>query len=154
MRADERGVAGFFEDIPVLIIILAGVSILVSSVVIASERISERRLQSDLDLAAERMLARMMTSLRDAQEGTILISSIGSLNISRCSEGPLAACAFAVSFVRYYPGTEWLRSESSSGTVPAHATGHASRLFNAADDGRGQIVIVEVSVFVWSPAKG
>jgi hypothetical protein len=153
VRSDQRGVAGFFEDLPVLIIVLAGVSILVSSAVVASERISERRAQIDLELLAERMLDRMMTSLRDAQDGTILTSSIGSLNISRCSEGYRSGYAYAVGFVQCYPDTEWLRSETSSGAVLAHATGYASRLFNAAGSG-GRIVVVEVSVLVWPFEKG
>lgn len=149
MRADDAAVAGFFEDLPVLLFVLAGVSTLVLSGVMAAERASEKRLHSELDSAAERLLDSILMSLGAGEDiGNAWISSVGSVNISRCSAQVLDGEACAVNFVQYWPSLQWLRSEAPSMGIPSTNTGYASRVLNAIED-NGLVGIIEVTVHVW-----
>ncbi len=149
MRADESGVAGFFEDLPVLLIILAGVSVLVFSGATASEHLAEEKIESDLDALAGRFVASIRVSLmRDPSMDHASIAMVKSLNISRCSSDALDDECWSAAFVLLSPSNEWLRAESSPGIAPLTGTGYSSSLFNALLDD-GLVGVIEVRILVW-----
>jgi hypothetical protein len=149
MRADDSAVAGFFEDLPVLLIILAGVAVLVLSGAAASERLAEADLESELDSLADRFVASLMVSLkRDPSMDHTSMALVASLNISRCASDALDDESWSVAIVLLSPSTEWLRADSSSETPPRAATGYSSSLFNVVLDD-GSVGVVEVSAIVW-----
>jgi hypothetical protein len=149
MRADDAAVAGFFEDLPVLLIILAGVSVLVLSGVVASERLAEAEREIELDQTASRFVASIMTSLvRDPSMDHTSVALLVSLNISRCACDALDGESWSASLVLLGTFAEWLRTESSAGTQPLADTGYSACLLNAVMDD-GLIGVVEVTVLVW-----
>jgi len=149
MRAGDSAIAGFFEDLPVLLIILVGVSVLVLSGAAASERLAEAERERDLGQLASRFVASMIVSLeRDPSMCHTSMALVASLNISRCASEVLDDESWSAAIVLLSPGAEWLRAESSSGSPPMADSGYSSRLFNAVMDD-GLIGVVEVSAHVW-----
>jgi len=148
MKADEDAVGGFFEDLPVLIFVLAGVSVLVCSAVWAEGEIAQERSCTELEFAAEMLLEAACADLFP-EEG--VLPTVDSLNGYNLSEGVLEAaggrgCAVAVR--ECYPANELLSSRSvGDAAIPAEVAS-ASRLMNAID-GQGLTVVVEVRVCVW-----
>lgn len=147
MWADRSAVAGFFEDIPVLLIVLAGVMSLVLSGVIAAER--EQRIgdQRQLDLLASRLIDSV--AIEAAPDPSIEHASVvvfASLNLTRCAANVLDDEAFRISVIQLYPSMEWIRTSSLDPQI--RDVGYASRLFNARLDD-GSVGVLEVAAFVW-----
>ena len=149
VRPDDTAIAGFFEDLPVLLIVLAGVTMLVVSGVAASERLSEQRVQRALDALAARFTDSIMLSLsRSMTHQHISMASIESVNISRCAADALGLECYHVAFVEYFPDVRWVRSESRSEDTLRANTGYAAHLVNAVMPDGG-VVIVGVIAIVW-----
>lgn len=149
MRSDETAVAGFFEDLPVLLIILAGVSVLVLSGVTAGERLAELENQAELESLASRFVIAMAVSLAaDPSVEHASMSSVRSLNISRCASDALDAESWSAAVVLLSPSVTWLRTESRTGFEPTTRTGYSSVLLNVVMDD-GIVGVVEVKALVW-----
>ena len=149
MRSDETAVAGFFEDLPVLLIVLAGVSALVLSGVTASERLAEMENQAELESLAGRFVVTMAVSLNmDPSVEHASISSVRSLNISRCACDALDTESWTAAIVLLRPHVIWLRTESRTVVEPTTSTGYSSMLLNVVMDD-GIVGVVEVKALVW-----
>ena len=149
MRRDISGVAGFFEDLPVLLIVLAGIATLVVSTAYAGERMRAQSLQDELDYVADRFVDSVVMSLAtDPLIEHTSISAIESVNATRCACESFGSESFEISFIMRYPTVEWIRSLSCADNPLPLNTGYASRLLSAVLD-NGTIGVVEVSAVVW-----
>jgi hypothetical protein len=148
MKTDEDAVGGFFEDLPVLIFILAGVSVLVSSAVWAEQEIAQERSSAELEFASEMLLEAVCADLFQ-EEG--VLPTVDSLKGYNLSEDVLEAAGdrgCAVAIRECYPACELLSSTSvGDASIPVEVSS-ASRLMNAID-AQGLTVVVEVRVCVW-----
>jgi hypothetical protein len=144
---DRSAVAGFFEDIPVLLIILVGVMSLVLSGVVAAERAQHIENQKQLDLLASRLIDSVAINVAPdpAVEHASMVA-FASLNATRCAANVLDDELFGISVIQLYPSMEWIQTRSPD--PQRQDTGYASRLFNARLDD-GSIGVLEVVAFVW-----
>lgn len=147
MWTDRSAVAGFFEDIPVLLIILVGVMSLVLSGVVAAERAQHIENQKQLDLLASRLIDSVAINVAPdpAVEHASMVA-FASLNATRCAANVLDDELFGISVIQLYPSMEWIQTRSPD--PQRQDTGYASRLFNARLDD-GSIGVLEVVAFVW-----
>ena len=147
MWTDRSAVAGFFEDIPVLLIVLVGVMSLVLSGVVAAERTQRIENQRQLDLLASRLIDSIAINVApDPSIEHASLVAFASLNFTRCAANVLADESYGISVIQLCPSTEWIRTRAAD--PQGHDTGYASRLFNARLDD-GSVGILEVVVFVW-----
>ncbi len=147
MWTDRSAVAGFFEDIPVLLIILTGVMALVLSGFVATEkaqRIEDRR---QLDMLALRLVDSVAINIApDPSVEHASLVAFASLNFTRCAASVLDDESFGMSVIQLCPSIEWIRIGSVD--PQGQDTGYASRLFNARLDD-GSIGVLEVVACVW-----
>jgi len=150
MRADRSGVAGFFEDLPVLMFVLSGVVALVLTSAFVSERISADRLDDQLDTVAKRMVDSVASEMLFSCGPDVLptVTSIRALNcsdhVSQLSDGR----DFVLSVFSMHPSFGCLFSISSNQNSTPRSTGYASELLNALGDD-GLCTVLEVRVIVW-----
>lgn len=150
MRAECDGVAGFFEDLPVLMFVLAGVASLVLTSVFASERIASATRADELEAIADRAVASVCSEMLTARgpDAPPSLASIRSMNCSELMRQAVEGRDFALSIVCLHPSLGRVLHLSSNGTDMPGQTGYASELVNAlADD--GLVVVVDVRVIVW-----
>lgn len=151
MRADRNGFAGFFEDLPVLIIVLGGVCILVAS----STRISAETLsggaEDQLKMAADsivRFVSSRVDDLRDVG-GVPFLSAVARIDLTDCAEqATLERCAFYVAIVILHPDSGVTISSAGHAPVAADRLAVSTELFNALDDSSRSLV-VEIRAMVW-----
>lgn len=149
MKADRAAVAGFFEDLPVLLFVLAGVTTLVLTSVFVAERLELQKKQKDLEEAA-RNLANVIVRKARLYAGPDLlplVSYLSSLNISD-EVAPGGTIDFAVSVFVVHPLVKCILDYSTNPDAIPRLTGSALRLANAIDDQCG-IVILEVRTLAW-----
>ncbi len=146
MKADESAVGGFFEDLPVLAFVLAGVALLMSTGVYVSQRLDEARSEEEADALAESLLLEVLGKLRNQESSGVMptVASVVGADLA-VSLNRVTGCT--VSVVMRHPNVEWLRVESF-GVFEQSRTGYASALMNAIDDD-GIVVILEVRVVAW-----
>ena len=147
MRANDNAVAGFFEDIPVLLVVLAGVMVLTVSGAIAAARAQDIENQETLDALARRLLDSLTVGITsDPTIEHVSVAAVLSVNVSRCAADVLADESFAVTFNLRYPHVEWLRTNSNIDGTHCSASGYASKLINVRlDDGTtGVLEVVSV----------
>jgi hypothetical protein len=149
MRDDESAVGGFFEDLPVLVIVLCGVVAIVSASVWSSGQIANEQFVQELDEIARGFADRLVEAALQVEGGDYpSVDKLRTLNISRLSIGLPKTIGYAVSIVEVYPSLEWLR-QFVSDEKPISSDAVASiRLMNAVDS-LSRIVIVEARVIVW-----
>ena len=149
-RIDDSAVAGFFEDIPVLLFVLAGVVSLVFSALLGAAQREERRLQSELDQLADSIADRVVGKLHhgDVLGDTPTMATVMRTDLAAIASRLSLGHGCDICFVRVHPGFSWLSGTNHSCEDPPVATGYASRLFNGLDD-KGLIGILEVRVLVW-----
>ncbi len=149
VRSDESAVAGFFEDMPVLLIILAGVAVLVISGTFAGERMRDARNQEELDVLASRFVDSVIMSMSaDPYIEHVSLSAIHSVNITRCATETFASESYKISFLLCYPNLERIRSASSLDEFLCEDTGYSSLMMNVVLND-GTIGVAEVSAIVW-----
>lgn len=150
MRSDESGVAGFFEDLPVLAFVLCGVMLLVSSGIWTSVHLAEQREDEQLKRLAERAIDAIVGTIAPAEMGFGLptLQAIERSNLSEHVQGLLRAVHYLVNVSTRGATSGWsiLLSDGRLGEV-SH-TASASALLNVRDD-TGLIVILEVRLIVW-----
>ena len=150
MHADDDGVAGFFEDLPVLAFILAGVFALVSS----SATVCQMRLQERAGIELE-MLANEFADLLVVKLCAVFpdhsapdVGSIGALNVTEIASDVLVGMHFQVALVLIHPELKWLRTESSDDNITADRACSTSRLLKVLlPDGGVGIMEVRCVVF-------
>jgi hypothetical protein len=149
MDFDDSAVAGFFEDLPVLLIILAGVSLLVLSGAEAAQRSAVQDAQAELESLACRFIGSMIVSLNlDHSIEHVSLASVMSLNLTRCACDALDRESWSAAIVLLSPEHRWLRSESVTGSDRPVRTGYSSVLLNVVLDS-GAVGVVELMVIVW-----
>jgi len=150
MKADDAGVAGFFEDLPVLMFVLVGVAMLVLCGTWVSRSLDTIHYQEELDSLAQDLVSSVVSRLlRPETPGLIpSVSSAESTNISDIARGVVGERHFAIAIIMRYPTYEWLNIGSDNDSAPPSATGYGSRLLNALD-GSGRTTVIEVRAIVW-----
>ncbi len=153
MRRDDAAVAGFFEDLPVLLFVLAGVAAIVFSGVFSAAQRADGRLQEDLDAAASHMVEGLVAHLAEldlAGNGAPGEDQVRDIDL-RSLAGQLAqGHACTISLVRVHPSHEVLARWSMMQESLPKATGYAARVMNAVGES-GCFTMLEVRVLVWSP---
>ena len=149
MKKDERGVAGFFEDLPVLLFVLAGTFTIVVSAWNASQVVVSGEENKALERLTERCAALLLSEIAGEHPETVItVASVCSTKLIDIATEFLDGSAFCLSIVMVHPELEWLLQESDrSGGVPERACS-VSRLLNAlADDGCTAILVVRIIVW-------
>jgi len=148
MRIDDSGVGGFFEDLPVMIFVLAGVSSLIMTGAYASEEISRARESEELSFIAVHMVDGLVSHCRPVDGAMPTLGHIRQLNVSEICGSLASGRHFAAAMVMRHPGYELLCQGSDSVRGPACDAVSATRLLNALDE-NGVIAIVEARVVAW-----
>ncbi|MCU0853069.1 MAG: hypothetical protein MUC90_07465 [Thermoplasmata archaeon] len=149
MRHDDAAVGGFFEDLPVLVLVLCGVAAIVSASVWSSGQIADEQSVRELDEIAQRFVDRLVEAALQVEGGGYpSVDKLRVLNISRLAMGLPKAIGYAVSIVEIYPSLEWLLQYVSDGKPISTDASASIRLVNAIDPW-SRIVIVEARVIVW-----
>jgi len=149
VRKDEDAVGGFFEDLPVLVLVLCGVATIIAASIWSSGRIADERLDEDLRETAERFADRLVEAAQ-LTEGVEYptIDKLRALNITRLAAGLPEDTGYAVSLVQVFPSLEWILQHGSREKPVSEDACASSRLVNAVDEW-SRVVIVEVRVVVW-----
>lgn len=146
MRIDDAGVGGFAEDLPVMVFVLAGVSLLVGSAVNA---VAEVRAvgDGDLEATAELLVSAVLRSAQSLETPTI--QWLRSSDLDRCVRDVAAGCnGFFLSIRMVHPTVEQLQSVGALPEMFPGMTGSCSRFLNAEADDM-LITVVEVRAVVW-----
>lgn len=150
MKADDSGVAGFFEDLPVLMFVLVGVATLVLCGTWVSRSLNAIHDQEELDSLAENLVNSVMSRLLRPETPGLMpsVSSVQSVNVSDIASRVVGERHFVVAIIARYPAYAWLNIGSDNDTALPDATGYSSRLLNALD-GSGRTTVIEVRAIVW-----
>lgn len=150
MKADCDGVAGFFEDLPVLMFVLTGVFIVVAAGVWTSNTMEAQRMRDRLEALAEGLVNEVVleTEARLGGESFPTVSALSHLNLSHLAGGVLPAHRCSIAIIERYPEARWLvHWPDETPDFPIQAVG-AARLLNAFDE-HLMVVVVEVRAIVW-----
>jgi hypothetical protein len=150
MNASCSGVAGFFEDLPVLIFVLSGVVAMVLTGVFVSERLAAARMDQQLDEVATRIVDSVVAELLfssgpDTPPTTAFICAFNYSDMAcQFSEGR----AFSLSVFSLHPSfCQMVNVCSTRGDTP-RSSGYASEMLNALSDD-GLCMVLEVRAVVW-----
>jgi hypothetical protein len=150
MKADCDGVAGFFEDLPVLMFVLTGVFIVVAAGVWTSNTLEAQRMRDRFESLAEGLVNEVVLEIEARLGGESLptVSALSNLNLSHLAGGAMSAHRCSVAIIERYPEARWLVHWSDeTADSPVQAVG-AATLLNAFDE-HLMVVVVEVRVIVW-----
>lgn len=148
--ADDRGVAGFFEDLPVLMFVLAGVFIIVAAGVWTSDALASQRFHNKLEGLAEELVNDIIheVTVRAGANQLPSLDILTSLNLGRVAADSVQSHCYSIAIVERFPTTQWLvNCSKASGSQPFEAAGSAL-LLNALDS-QLRVVVIEVEVLVW-----
>jgi hypothetical protein len=147
MRGKD-GVAGFFEDLPVLLFVLMGVTVLVASAAWASRENADRELEKELDETARHVVRALLGSVLKQFGPTPRVSSLDGVDILSIVSDEARGYSFSVTVSSLCPASGIVRAATAGEVSTAVRTGFASLPFNALDE-RGLVVILEVRTIVW-----
>lgn len=149
MKLDRTAVAGFFEDLPVLLFVLAGVMTIVVTSTLAAEKFEEQTRQKDLNEWAHDIADTIVrrVQLSAGPNALPLVSSLINLNIS-ADVPQTRPCDFAASVFIVHPSIKPIIYYSSDPDALPELTGSSVRLMNAIDD-QGEVVILKVRTVAW-----
>ncbi|MEM3049348.1 MAG: hypothetical protein QXT42_01330 [Thermoplasmata archaeon] len=149
MRRCREGVAGFFEDIPVLAMILVGVSALVASGVSLAKHELAQRSETYLDFQSGKLLESILTEIVSSSPGLPPFeSALVSVNLTNCASSLPSCLRYSVSVVRLHPDPSWILTVGDPTSLGQTSTGYSSAIINASLES-GLIGIFEVRVIVW-----
>jgi hypothetical protein len=149
VRSDIDAVAGFFEDLPVLIYVLSGTLVLASSATWAAQFVSESRDTRSLGHLAESLADKALAEIRNGQPDWHLptVRSLEGLNLSHLGDD-LQGRKFAISITMRHPTEDFVFSAGMGDLNDTISTGFCSRFLNALTDD-GLVAILELRVIVW-----
>lgn len=150
MLRGEDAVGGFFEDLPVLALVLLGVFLLVSTSALVSQELSGRRESERLGSVAEDILNAIMVHLTsgDLTGHMPTVPAMRQIDL-RALADPVANCAgYCASIVSIHPRTEWLSSATAGDILVAQHVAYAGGFLNALLED-GSVAILEVKVLAW-----
>lgn len=148
MRIDTLGVAGFFEDLPVLLLVLAGVSSVALTGAWCAEQHVESAREEGLSATAEAIVRSTLFAASDGGSSPLSVDALFALDPEDLTDAG-SACAGWVVVIEVVHPMYW-RHELPSGTPSPCTTdlGWASELVNAAYEG-DLVAIVEVTGVAW-----
>ncbi len=150
MRSDQDAVGGFFEDLPVLAFVLAGVMSVAGTACWTNGQLSETDDSDALGLAAARLAADVVMELRG--DGALpSIETVRSANLSLQLAGLTEGLACLVSVWCIHPALEPLLVVGVTDSDPEVASS-GRVLMNASCVG-GIVSVLEVRVLVWETHK-
>jgi len=151
MRSNEAGFAGFFEDLPVMIIVLGGVFVLVLTATRISAETMSRSADERLKAVADSIIDRIESEANalDHPAGAPMLSALARLNLTECSEQSTRGnYAYRIVIVVLHPDAG--RVIALAGSTPS-AEGRlavSTALMNAMDES-SSAAIVEIRAMVW-----
>jgi len=150
VRWNDRAVGGFLEDLSVMVFVLAGVSLLVSSYAWSSSLAHARADQERLEWLAEGYIDRVMAEIHAACRSAFppSLASLRALDLSGLAEVSLPGRSVVASISTLHPYPELVINFSSAAHPIADVVGYSARLCNAVDSD-GIVAIVEVRCLVW-----
>jgi hypothetical protein len=151
MRGDTDGVGGFFEDLPVLAFVLAGVVSVAGTACWAAEIISEFDASERLEAGADLLVAEVMMELTRSGP-TPPTESIRRADLSVPFGHMAEGTAGAVSIWCVHPSTEPLLVAWTAEGEPCDAC--SARAFMNALLEDGAVCVVEVRALVWEASQG
>ena len=150
MKADCDGVAGFFEDLPVLMFVLTGVFIVVAAGVWTSNTLEAQRVRDRFEVLAAGLVNEVVLEIEARLGGRAFptVSALSHLNLSHLVGGVLPAHRCSIAIIERYPEVRWLVRWSDETPDSAIQTVGAAKLLNAFDE-HLMVVVVEVRAIVW-----
>jgi hypothetical protein len=150
MKADDAGVAGFFEDLPVLMFVLVGVATLVLCGTWVSRNLNAVQVQEELDSLAEDLVNSVMSRLLRPETPGLMpsVTSARNVDISDIASRVVGERHYLIAIIARYPSYTWLNTGSDNDTALPNTTGYCSRLLNVLD-GYGSTIMLEVRAIVW-----
>lgn len=149
VKRDTSGVAGFFEDLPVLMFVLAGTFMIVASAVCASESVMSGEKSEELEYLVNRSADLVASEVLGEHSGiAVTVGSVCSTRLSQIVKDFLETRNFCMSIVIVHPEFKLLcQVPGPSDGLPKHACS-ASRLINALTD-EGYVAILVVRLLAW-----
>jgi hypothetical protein len=150
MKADDAGVAGFFEDLPVLMFVLVGVATLVLCGTWVTRNLNAVQAQEELDSLAEDLMNSVMSRLLRPETPGLMpsLSSAQNVDLSDIASRVVGEKHYLIAIIARYPSYTWLNTGSDNDTGLPNTTGYCSRLLNVFD-GYGRTIMLEVRAIVW-----
>jgi hypothetical protein len=146
MKSDTGAVGGFFEDLPVLAFVLAGVLSVAGTACWASELLSDGERSDAVEHSASQLIVGIVLEMQDS-DVLPTVEAVRSANLS----DPIGALSdrfsCLVSIWHIHPGNERLMVVGSCEGAPALACSARVLMNVICDD--GAVGILEVRVFVW-----
>ncbi len=150
MLRGEDAVGGFFEDLPVLALVLLGVFLLVSTSALASQESSRRRELERLESITEDITEAIIGHFACGDEAGHLstVSAMREVNLRALADAIADCTGYCASVVLLHPRTEWLSSTTTGDVLAAQQVAYAAGFLNAVLDD-GSVAVVEVRVLAW-----
>jgi hypothetical protein len=149
MRGDDFGVGGFLEDMPVLVLVLAGVVTLAGTGVWAEELKADARAEAELRSLANNLLDRVQWALSDGSGSCISVNRIAMVNLSGAATTMPPRTSWLSSVEIVHPWCELVLLVKSGDEGSATRAASASRLLDAPCDPDWR-VLLKVTVIVWT----
>lgn len=146
MRFDDRAVGGFFEDLPVLAFVLAGVLSVSGTAAWTSSELVEAGQLDALERKASSLVSAIVSDLQDS-EVMLTLEMIAAANLSSASDVLAEGISCYVTIWCVHPFRELLLSYGDVGDDPA-LVGSDSSFMNMLCDG-GVVGVSEVRAIVW-----
>jgi len=151
MRISEEGVAGFFEDLPVLMIILGAVSILVTTGARISEEIMSSEAEKRLTIMAGDIIDRIRSEIAGLGEigTTPLLSSLARLNLTQYGcDSTLGRYSFRIVIAVLHPEVGQIVASAGQDLPGSTRAAVSCAILNAIDE-LGRSIILEARAVVW-----
>lgn len=150
MIRGEDAVGGFFEDLPVLALVLMGTLTLLSSSVVSSQELSADRDADRLDALADGVVKGIVSRLTgdEAVEVMPTVSALRHVNLSAFLGGSGADVDCCAGIMLVHPRAEWLCSFGTGDPHGAVRTGFREAVMNALCDD-GSVAVAVVRAIVW-----
>lgn len=148
MRTDTRGVAGFFEDLPVLLLVLAGVSSVALTGAWCTDQQADAARQEGLSAAAEALVRAAVLVASDGGPSTLTVGSLFALEPEDLEVNAAGCVGWAVVIEVLHPvGDRHEISFDGLDDLPPDL-GYACELVNAVYEG-DMTAVVEVTGVAW-----
>jgi len=150
MLRGEDAVGGFFEDLPVLALVLLGVFLLVSTSTLVYQESSGRREYDRLESVTQDIAKAIIGHLSRGDESSHLstVSAMREINLEALADSVADCAGYCASVVLLHPRTEWLSSAATGDLHDARQVAYAAGFLNAILDD-GSVAVVEVRVLAW-----
>lgn len=150
MRNDCRGIGGFFEDLPVLLFVLAGSMLLIGTnawITVGKDTLEESRMAEEI---AEDLAASFMLALIDESGDDVTVESMRLVNVSSIGTEATLPEPWRISVTVIHPWRELVLALGAQGWSSDAYTGWHSQLLNLRYGVSG-CAVAEVVVCVSSP---